>query len=143
LVFLILPWTISCKSKALSIDPERDASLPRVVLVRHGLPIRLEAKPELLAAKLRRVPPSDKGLARLAIAIMAYKDLEHLIRLIRGVYMPHQCIIIHLERPPDPEFERGVREYAMAFNNVVVLKFYRQNGGINRYQPSNHALDRF
>jgi hypothetical protein len=85
--------------------------------------VRLEAKPELIAAMLRRVPPSDEGLARLAIAIVAYKDLEHLIQLIRGVYMPHHYIIIHLERLPDPEFERGVREYAMEFKNVVVLKF--------------------
>jgi hypothetical protein len=109
-------------------------------------PIRSEPKPELIAAKLRRVPPSDEGLAWLAIAIVAYKDLEHLIQLIRGVYMPHHYIIIHLERRPDPEFERGVREYAMEFNNVVVLKFGSvvnlQNGG-NNIRPSNHVLDRF
>ena len=69
------------------------------------------------------MPPSDKGLAWLAIANVAYKDLQHLIQLSRGVYMPHHYIIIHLERRPDPEFEQGVREYALEFNNVVVLKF--------------------
>ena len=82
-----------------------------------------EADPESAAAILRKVPHVDKSSIRLAIAIVAYKDIEHLELLVQAIHLPQHYIIIHLERLTDPYFEEGVRELAKEYDNVVVLKF--------------------
>ena len=85
--------------------------------------VREEANPEEAAAILKRVPHHDKNLIRLAIAIVAYKDIEHLQLLIQAVHLPHHYIIIHLERRANQTFEQGVRALALEYDNIVILKF--------------------
>jgi len=85
--------------------------------------VRREADPEQAAAILRNVLHVDTSTIRLAIAIVAYKDIKHLKLLLKGVHLPQHYIIIHLERYTNPDFEKGVRELAVEYENVVVLKF--------------------
>lgn len=85
--------------------------------------VREEANPDEAATILKKVPHHDKTLIRLAIAIVAYKDLEHLQLLIQAVHLPHHYIMIHLERQTNHTFEEGVRALALEYDNVVILKF--------------------
>jgi len=85
--------------------------------------VRREADPEQAAAILRNVLHVDTSTIRLAIVIVAYKDIQHLKLLLKGVHLPQHYIIIHLERYTNPDFEKGVRELAVEYENVVVLKF--------------------
>jgi hypothetical protein len=62
-------------------------------------------------------------LARLAVSIVAYKDIHHLQRLIQAIHLPIHVIIVHLDRRTSAEFAQQVREFADEYDNVVVLQF--------------------
>lgn len=74
------------------------------------------------AMTLQKVPP-DSTLPRLAIVIVAFKDIQHLERLVKAVYMPHYYFVIHLERKTPQEYVDQVKELAEPYSNVVVIQF--------------------
>jgi hypothetical protein len=78
------------------------------------------------ASTLRRVtqtivPPPYH--ARVAFAIVAYKDAKHLERLIQAIHMPHHLILIHLERSTSMRYFNQVLAIVKQYQNVVILQF--------------------
>jgi hypothetical protein len=74
--------------------------------------------------QLQRVPNAPANMARLAIVIVAFRDLDHLQRIVEAVHMPHHFIVIHLERStPAPYVEAVQTRIVASYSNVVVLQF--------------------
>ena len=63
------------------------------------------------------------SLPRVAIVIVAFKDAEHLERLIKAVHMPHHFVIIHLERVTPPKYANQVRKIISQYHNIALLQF--------------------
>lgn len=74
--------------------------------------------------QLQSVPTAPANMARLAIIIVAFRDVDHLQRIVAAVHMPHHLIVIHLERStPAPYFEAVQTKIVASYSNVVVLQF--------------------
>jgi hypothetical protein len=62
-------------------------------------------------------------LARLAVSIVAYQDIDHLKRLIQAIHLPIHVIVVHLDRRTSAKFAQQVCAFADEYDNVVVLQF--------------------
>ena len=71
---------------------------------------------------LRKVT-AHPSLPRFAIVIVAFKDAEHLERLIKAVHMPHHFVIIHLERVTPPKYANQVRKIISQYHNIALVQF--------------------
>jgi hypothetical protein len=85
-------------------------------------PLQIAYDLSAAASVLRRVP-SNPSLPRLAIVIVAFKDAEHLDKLVEALHMVHHYIIIHLERLTPSSFTDQAYKIASKYLNVVVVKF--------------------
>jgi len=73
--------------------------------------------------QIQAVSYDNDAYARLAIVIVAHKDVNHLFQLVDAVHMPQHYVIIHLERRCEVDLERDVQIRAQVYDNVMVLKF--------------------
>jgi hypothetical protein len=63
---------------------------------------------------------------RLAIVISAFRDIEHLSRLLEAMHQPQHYIVVHLERHCPMEYQSRVQDMLRArphYRNVVIVQF--------------------
>ena len=74
--------------------------------------------------KLRQTPQGPTHMARFAIVIIAFQDVEQLKQLVQALHMPHHIIIIHLERATPLDYINAVQRIVVdPYTNVILLQF--------------------
>ena len=109
-------------------DPlQQQQQQPVCNFAKYNLTIRQDVRQAgrvLLAAALQQQQQQQDEFARLAIVIVAFRDVEHLGRIVRAVHMPQHYIVIHLERHSPASYQDEVHKTIVSrYNNVVVVRF--------------------
>lgn len=68
-------------------------------------------------------PTTTTALARLCIVIVAYRDIDHLHRIVESLHMDHHMFVIHLERTTSPDYAAQVHTLAAQYHNIAVVQF--------------------
>ena len=66
---------------------------------------------------------STTTLARLVFVIVAFKDAEHIERIIQAIWTDQHSIILHLERTTPTEYRDQIDRIASKYTTVVVVQF--------------------
>lgn len=73
--------------------------------------------------ELDAVERRDENLARIIFVIVAFRDVDHLERLLHAIHLPQHVITIQLERRTESAFVAAVHNLVQEYENVFVLQF--------------------
>jgi Core-2/I-Branching enzyme len=83
---------------------------------------RARRKLDIQVASLANAHDADSSV-QVVFTIVAYRDAQHLEKLVKSIWMPQHLVILHIEQHSSVDFERAVRQLADQYPNVVVLQF--------------------